>query len=476
METTRRFWIDAALVGALGALGVLTSRPILFVGAAALGAWLLTEQHRFARHLVDGAERLAVTQSVPDAVVYTNREVDVTIEATLDRPSTVEIGVEPGLPVGTVVDGGKPTTIAIRRGGHAARRTLAVRWPVAGPVRFDPATVEISDGSGRFVERFEAGATPEFDVEPGVARNIHVGKRTERLERHGEYLTPDVGSGFEPEELREYTTADPVSRIDWKATARLPETYVREFEIETDRRLALLVDGRHSMGDGPPGETKLDYARHVALTLVDRAREQNDPIGYYAVDDHGVTGRLPPGLGRGHSSRVRNALHALTPSADPGRRTASVVPGEAQRKAARLDDGSAFGSRLNPYFGDTMSYYSRIERDPLYATVGTYFRRIEGPLWTVLFTDDTRPTEVHEAVTLARRTGSRVLVFLTPTVLFERDGLDDLHDAHARYVEFERFRRSLDGMDRVSAFEVAPEDRLRAVLSAGSRLTTRIRP
>lgn len=58
-------------------------------------------------------------------------------------------------------------------------------------------------------------------------------------------------------------------------------------------------------------------------------------------------------------------------------------------------------------------------------------------------------------------------MFVAPTVLYEEDSLTDLDGAYDRYSEFESFRRRLVG-DGVDADEVAPEDRLDAVLAAGT--------
>jgi hypothetical protein len=93
--------------------------------------------------------------------------------------------------------------------------------------------------------------------------------------------------------------------------------------------------------------------------------------------------------------------------------------------------------------------------------------RLDGAVWTVILTDDSRPERLREAITVARRGGNRVLVFLAPSVLFESGGLADLEAAYDRYVDFEELRRDLAGLPGVSAFEVGPGDRLDAVLATG---------
>ncbi|RZV10921.1 hypothetical protein BDK88_2132 [Natrinema hispanicum] len=85
-----------------------------------------------------------------------------------------------------------------------------------------------------------------------------------------------------------------------------------------------------------------------------------------------------------------------------------------------------------------------------------------GSIWTVICTDDSRPAELRETVSLARQGGNEVLVLLAPSVLYEPGGLADIEQAYDRYVEFEEFRRELARIDNVTALEVGPTDRLSA--------------
>ena len=62
---------------------------------------------------------------------------------------------------------------------------------------------------------------------------------------------------------------------------------------------------------------------------------------------------------------------------------------------------------------------------------------IQGSVVTVILTDDTHRMEVREAVRAARRHSEHVLVFLAPTVLFERGGIRTVETA---YEELRRFR------------------------------------
>jgi uncharacterized protein (DUF58 family) len=287
----------------------------------------------------------------------------------------------------------------------------------------------------------------------------------------GEHEAGRLGSGLDPAELREYHPGDAAGRIDWKATARLSTPYVREFEAETDRTTALLFDHRASTATGREGERKLDFLREVALAFLASARALDDPLGCYAVGDGGTTAIHPPGTTATAYSAVRTTLEGLEPTrrvgeSEPGRGHPGRSPADARRAATALaDDGSAFARRLGPLLEESDPYIDRIAGDPVFATARTRLTRLRGTTWTVLLTDDSHPREVRETVKLARRGSGHALVFLAPTVLFEPGGLADLEAAYGRYREFEEFRRGLAALDRVRAFEVAPGDRIGALLT-----------
>jgi hypothetical protein len=78
-------------------------------------------------------------------------------------------------------------------------------------------------------------------------------------------------------------------------------------------------------------------------------------------------------------------------------------------------------------------------------------RRSSGTHWVLVFTDDTDRTGVRETVRVVQSAGHYAVVFLAPDVLFES------------------FRRELARMERVSAYEVGPGERLEAVLSGRRR-------
>ncbi|MEF8843573.1 MAG: DUF58 domain-containing protein [Haloarculaceae archaeon] len=466
MDATRRYWGQATVAGLLAGGAVLLARPLLLVGAAGLGAWLLAKQGRFARQIARIEAGLTVRQSLGREVVTVDEEVAVSLVAELENPVDVDLAVSATPPVGSSGPALDERRVTITAGERSASTTFLVRPEAAGRQPFDRATVTI--GTDLFASTYLTGATPSLVVQPRRPRDVYIGAGgTRTVSSFAESVSGRRSSGLEPAGIRQYIVGDTVSRIDWKTTARLRQPHVVEFEAETDVRTTLVVDHRATMGLGLAGERKLDYARQLALTSLEAAREAHEPMGLLCVGDHGLTTHLQSGSTPSHYTKLRTRLHDLAPTEETtpsSGRTAPRGPAAAQRMAKRLRrEGSEFASRLVPFLSEAGEYVRRLGADPLYATVRTELERTSEADVIVFLTDDEHRTEVYEAVGAARGGDNRVVVFLLPSVLFEPGGLTDLDDAYERYVEFDRFRRDLAALDGVTAFEVGPHDRVEAL-------------
>ncbi|NEU58117.1 DUF58 domain-containing protein [Halorussus sp. MSC15.2] len=474
MRAERRYW-GVAVVGALLALSAVTlDRPVLLAGAAGIGAWLLSRQFDFIRASTAVRSDLQIEQDPDRLTTLTDQRVPVTLGARLAGPSALSLRVESRPPVSMRRAAGGDRSaertdgpvLRLPPGETSARRTDTYESPVAGDHAFDAPRVTAADPAGLFSQRFPHGPEATISVEPRRPRDVHVGEGGERvMATGGDRSGRRSESGLEFAELREYVTGDPARNIDWKTTARMGEPYVREYESQPRHATALVFDHRASLGQGPDGATKLDYLRQVALAVARNARERGDPVGLYAVGDEGPTELLGPEVEDRRYEEVRRALRESTPTAAVGGSGPSVTPATARRRADDLDgDASEYATTLRPYFEAADRYVSQLDDHPLAETVRVARSRFKSADLNVLFTDDADPVETIETVKLLQQGESRVLVFLAPSVLFEPGGLADFERGYARYLEFEEFRRRLERLDRVTAFEVGPGDRVDAIL------------
>jgi uncharacterized protein (DUF58 family) len=465
MRGNRRLWVSTTVAGALVALGVLAENPMSLIAGVGLGLWLLT--HQIAFHRATGAVTDA-DRSVASARCRLGVDEPTVVHLQVDAPTALpfDLRVSPRLSPGLTQREPNPV-VTLDAGERDESAEFVVRGQIAERATVGPLAVAFRDSGDFFADEIQWDDAVTIDVQPYASQSLHVGAGGEPLiTLYGEHGTDRAGSGLEPYEVREYAPGDTLSRIDWKATARLGHPHVREYEQMAIDETALVVDHRATMGQGIQARTKLDSLREVALSYVGSAESFNDPLGIYTVGDDGVTTGRPPAASAQQYSDARRVIRDLaptTPKTTGPDRSKTFSPSRARELAARLD-GTRLGTTLGPYFESRDGYVRRLDDRPLFRTVKLARSRLRANAWTVILTDDTDRTEVYEATKLARRNGGKVLVFLTPSTVYEPGALDRLDEAYREYSDFEEFRQSLARMDRVSAFEVAPTDRLEAVL------------
>lgn len=457
VQPTRRYWEHVALACSLIAAALVFDRPLLLVGSAGLFAWLVAAQAAFILAVVSFDRTLAV-------------EHRLTEQTTLvDEPTTLVLGIEgdthrlsvsatprpaPGIAVDELPTVAPGETVA-----------AAVSGQIVGTHAFSAPQLTIRGAGGLFETTLSRGPERELVIEAREPGRIHVGTGGDTASStFGAHAAGSGASGLVPAELREYVENDPASRIDWNATARLAETYVRETEGETDRQTFLVVDHRRSMAVGREGERLLDYAREVGIGITHTALDRADPIGLWTVGERGPTASVAPGSATRIYGRIETLLYGLTPT-EGGDARATYAAARARALADRLDgDSSRFAHTLSAYMGTADSYVTLLRDAPLVGTVERIRNQSGREGLIVLVTSDENPTELREAVKAAIRGGGRTLVFLLPRCLFEPTGLTDLDTAYERYRAFERLRRELDRHSRVTVYELAPDTRLNAVL------------
>jgi uncharacterized protein (DUF58 family) len=468
MRPTPRFWAAIYVAGVLALFGLALATPGLIAAAAILTGALIGCQARFAADLGTLPEALTINQSLSRRRAPTDEPVVLTLSAELAAPTALMVTIDAHVPLAVdETDDSDSSVTPTADGPSHARVRFSV--PTAGTTTFDPPLVTVGSAYGLFVETFEHDDSAlQLDVEPRAPRRMHIGQGGERISAgFGEHSSDQRGPGLEPAEIRQYQHGDDIGRIDWKATARLNHPYIRDFEVPSARQTTLILDHRTTTAVGAAGETKLDYLKELGLAYVNSADALGDPVGLYTVGDDGATNVFPPKAGESQHQLVRSRIRSLEPTDGSSDETERSVRNPLAGREAPIiaDDGTQFTATLRPYYRSPNEYTARFSSRSLFATVRQYVDRLQGSLYAVVFTDDTERAELYETVKALRRREGAVLVFITPTVFFEST-LADVEAAYADYEEFESFRKRLNRLTGVSAFEVAPQDRLEGLLRA----------
>lgn len=467
-STTIRY---AGLAVVLTGLSVLVARPLLMFATAGLGAFLLTRQYEAYRAFRAVDDDLTITIDPLQTATIIEDPVRVTITAELRSPVEASVSIRAPIPATATTDDPNAQTVEIAPGDTAATTSVTCSFPIAGQFTCPATEIKITGPENSFREHLTRPSETQVTITPRQPRNIHIGQGREQIAAaYGEHPAGRGESGLIPDEIRPYVAGDSLDRIDWNATARFQSPHVREFEAQTDRTTIMVVDHRGKMATGPRGETMLDYAREVAIGYAQAAEQAGDPLGLYTVGTEGTTEASQPAIGEPSYRQLRDTLYSLEPTMNQylSTRADTLTPPVESRRLheALADDESKFATTLAPFFEETETYLERVSDDPLFRTIERLRAEVTGDRWTILFTNDRDRNQLREAVTLARRGDDQVLVFLTPCVLYEPTTLQDTETAYEQYLDFESFRRELGQLDRVTAFEVGPGDRLSALLSA----------
>jgi uncharacterized protein (DUF58 family) len=119
----------------------------------------------------------------------------------------------------------------------------------------------------------------------------------------GQHRSPYQGASVEFAQHRPYVQGDDIRHVDWKVLARNDKVYLKQYQVETNLELMLVVDASESMGfgsvrsdgaterrsdvghGGTEGRwTKYDHATSIAAALAYMAIQQQDSVGLAIFD------------------------------------------------------------------------------------------------------------------------------------------------------------------------------------------------
>lgn len=160
----------------------------------------------------------------------------------------------------------------------------------------------------------ELVVAPDALRAPAVLRGMASGARARRL----------AGAGADLHQLRGYAQGDPLTRIDWKATARSGALVTREYSEDQHLDVLVAIDaGRLSRlrcGD----LDRFGLYSNIAARFAEIVTRHDDRIGLVVYADR-VLATCPPARGLAAVIRMRRALESL-----------SVQPAESDPTAAAV--------------------------------------------------------------------------------------------------------------------------------------------
>lgn len=172
---------------------------------------------------------------------------------------------------------------------------LVARWPGPWGLAIKQARIPAATVVKVYPNIHEAR---KHDLDALRQRQLLAGLRQTRLR----------GQGKEFESLRDYVRGDELRHVSWTATARRGRLMTKQYQIERNQSIVILLDAGRLMTSRIGELTKLDHAIAAALAISYVATRGGDNIGLL-VFARQVLSYLPPQRGTAQMQKLLEALY-----------------------------------------------------------------------------------------------------------------------------------------------------------------------
>jgi len=205
---------------------------------------------------------------------------------------------------------GLPGVLSLPAGGAAIHRYLLTPRR-RGAYELGAHTVRYLSPLRLWIRQLRIPASDPIRVYPDVqaVRTYELLARQDRAASMGR-ASRQLGGESEFERLREYSRDDEFRAIDWKATARRQKLIARQYQLERNQTIALMIDGGRLMTTEVQGLPLFDHALNASLMLAHVGARGGDRIGLFAFSDR-VQAALAPTAGRSATVRLVRATYDL---------------------------------------------------------------------------------------------------------------------------------------------------------------------
>ena len=199
-------------------------------------------------------------------------------------------------------------------GWQRAEARYRLRAGLRGDFFFGDILLRWSSPRGLVIRQSRFPAVARCKVYPNIAqaqRHGFSGSVARQFEP-GLHRSRLSGQGREFESLREYVMGDELRQVSWTATARRGRLMTRQYQIERNQSVIVMVDIGRLMTSRIAGATKLDHAIDAALSIACAAAGSGDNVGLL-VFEREVVRFLPPRKGQAQIRAMLDALYDIEP-------------------------------------------------------------------------------------------------------------------------------------------------------------------
>ncbi len=314
MIFTRRFFI-------LFALGVAPLLLLWSSSGAVRWSFLFYDLGLLALALIDykrteDVSRLEVRRIMPRRFMI-GEENEVQIHVNHREPRNFKLMIKDEYPPGLELRGDRLLSVAMvkrRSGEREASINYSLYAASRGDYAFGDIVLRWRSPWGLAVKQARVGAAEAVKVYPNIneARRHELSAQRSRQMLVGTRKTRLRGQGREFESLRDYVRGDELRHVSWTATARRGRLITRQYQVERNQSIVVMLDAGRLMTPRIEHLSKLDHAINAALAIGYVATSGGDNVGLL-VFNRQVVKYLPPQRGHAQLLSMTEALYNVSP-------------------------------------------------------------------------------------------------------------------------------------------------------------------
>lgn len=147
-----------------------------------------------------------------------------------------------------------------------------------------------------------------IDLTASISRLNIITNRLVNTNFVGSYRSVFRGRGLEFADYRPYTPNDDASMIDWKASVKSQELFVKEFIEERNLSVFFLIDVSSTMIYASIDKLKIEYAAELIATLSFAVMHAGDSVGFALFNDKVIRYNLPSLGAKSHFTLIKTLV------------------------------------------------------------------------------------------------------------------------------------------------------------------------
>lgn len=298
-------------------LGLVTY-GLVFTSLITLQAGFIALALVFAVFLVAGllfgpeASQLAVKRELSTSRAQPDSEVAVNVRVTNQGKKVEQIWFEDHPPRGLTKLDGDSSTIVSLSPGETTEITYTVQTQ-RGAYHFQDLEVWVSDHLGIIKTKHTLNALNMLSVTPSVQSLPSIPIRPQQTREYpGVIPARKAGTGTDFYGVREYQQGDSPRQINWRASARLPQSlFSNEYQLERAADISLILDARQDSYYKINEKSLFEFAVSATASLAQTFLRDGNRVGLIHYGQY--IAWTFPGYGKIQRERILFALAHAQP-------------------------------------------------------------------------------------------------------------------------------------------------------------------